>query len=117
MLKEIKDVFFESGIIGLIFGCFSLVWTREPLSRADKIKKVFASIAIALIIGSICKGLDVNYYTTVAIIGGGCSYAREIFDVIGGLLRLLAEKPLNTLKQLVDIIRGAKSHDNESEDN
>jgi len=114
MLKEVKDVFFESGVIGLIFGCFSLVWTREPLSKTDKIKKVFASIAIALIIGSICKGFDVNYYTTVAIIGGGCSYAREIFDVIGGLLRLLAEKPLHTLRSLVDIIRGGKNDKGEN---
>ena len=111
MLKEVKDIFLESGVIGLIFGCFSLIWTREPLSRADKIKKVFASIAIALFIGSICKGFEVNYYTTVAIIGGGCSYAREIFDIIGGLLKLLAEKPLNTIKQIVDILRGSKSND------
>jgi len=111
MLKEVKDIFFESGIIGLIFGCFSLVWTREPLSRTDKIKKVFASIAIALIIGCICKGFDVNYYTTVAIIGGGCSYAREIFDIIGGLLKLLIEKPLNTIKQIVEIVRGGKNND------
>lgn len=106
MLKEVKDVCIESGIIGLIFGCLSLVWTREPLSRADKVKKVFASIAIALIIGSICKGFDVNYYTTVAIIGGGCSYAREIFDMFGSLFRLLAEKPLQTIKSLVDILKG-----------
>mgnify|MGYP006954678190 CR=1 FL=1 len=116
MLKEVKDVCLESGVIGLIFGCFSLIWTREPLTRTDKIKKVFASIAIALIIGSVCKGFEVNYYTTVAIIGGGCSYAREIFDVISVLLKLLTEKPLNTIKQVTDIIRGGKRYD-ESKDN
>ncbi len=106
MLKEIKELLIEFGLVGTVFGLLSVIWTRESLSRADKVKKVFASIAIALIIGSICKGFDVNYYTTVAIIGGGCSYAREIFDMFGSLFRLLAEKPLQTIKSLVDILKG-----------
>lgn len=115
MLKEVKDIFLECGIIGLIFGCLSLVWSREHLTPTEQIKKVFASIAIALIIGGICKGFEVNYYTTVAIIGGGCSYAREIFDFGAALLKLLVDKPLNTIKQIVDIIKG--KNDGKGQDN
>lgn len=110
MLKAIKDLILEFGLIGLIFGTLSVVWSKEPLSPADKIKKVVASITLSLIIGSICMGVGVNEYLTFAIIGGGCSFAREFFDVLTNLFKLLADKPLNTIKQLVDIIRGVR-HD------
>ena len=59
MLKSIKDVLMDYVLIGFVFGTLSVVWTREPLSTADKIKKVVASMTLSLIVGSICKGLDV----------------------------------------------------------
>ena len=108
MLKEIKELLIEFGLVGLVFGLLSVVWTREPLSKADKIKKVFSSIALSLIVGNICIGMEVNAYLTFAIIGGSCSFAREIFDFLSGILRLLIDKPMQTIKSFDDIIRGGK---------
>ena len=110
MLKAIKDLILEFGLIGFIFGTLSVVWSKEPLSTADKIKKVVASMTVSLSVGSVWMGIGVNEYMTFAIIGGGCSFAREFFDVLTNLLKLLADKPLNTIKQLVDIIKGVR-HD------
>lgn len=106
MLKEIKDVLIDYVLIGFVFGVLSVVWTREPLSITDKIKKVVASMTLSLIVGSVCKGLDVNDYTIFAIIGGSCCFAREFFDAIGSFMRLLIDKPLQTVKTLVNIIKG-----------
>lgn len=114
MLKEIKDVLIDYILLGAVFGCLSVLWTREPLSNADKIKKVIASITIAIIVGGVCRGFNINYYTSVAIIGGCCSFAREFFDFITALLKLLTDKPLQTLKQLVDIVRGRKNDKDEN---
>lgn len=115
MLKAIKDLILEFGLVGFIFGTLSIVWSKEPLSTADKVKKVVASITLSLIIGSICMGIGVNEYLTFAIIGGGCSFAREFFDVLTNLFKLLADKPLQTIKQLIGIIGGGyhdKNQDN-----
>lgn len=106
MLKSIKDVLMDYVLIGFVFGTLSVVWTREPLSTADKIKKVVASMTLSLIVGSICKGLDVNDYTIFAIIGGTCCFAREFFDAIAALLRILIDKPVQTLRSLIGIIKG-----------
>ena len=116
MLKAIKELLVEFGIVGAVFGVLSVFWSREQLSTRDKVKKVFASIALSLIVGSICMGFDMNEYLTFAIIGGCCSFSREIFDSVSVLLRLVADKPLHTIKSLVDIIRGSKGND-ESKDN
>lgn len=110
MLKAIKEFIIEFGLVGAVFGLLSVFWSREQLSTRDKVKKVFASITLSMIVGSICMGVNLNEYLTFAIIGGCCSFSREIFDTVGGLLRLLADKPLQTLKSLMEIIRGGK-HD------
>lgn len=116
MFKAIKELLLEFGVVGAVFGVLSVFWSGEQLSTTDKVKKVFASITLSLIVGNICMGLDVNEYLTFAIIGGCCSFSREIFDSVSGLLRLLANKPLHTIKSLVDIVRG-KCDDDESENN
>ncbi|MBQ8465280.1 MAG: hypothetical protein IJ545_04645 [Alphaproteobacteria bacterium] len=110
MLKAVKDFIIEFGFVGAIFGLLSVFWSREQLSTRDKIKKVFASIALSMIVGSICMGVNLNEYLTFAIIGGCCSFSREIFDTVSGLLKLLADKPLQTIKSLMDILRGER-HD------
>lgn len=115
MLKEIKELLVEFGLVGAVFGLLSVAWTRESLSRADKIKKVFSSIALSLIVGNICIGMEVNVYLTFAIIGGSCSFAREIFDFLSSVLRLLIDKPLQTLKSVTEIIRGGQNDKNESD--
>lgn len=112
MLKAIKDALIDYVLLGFIFGVLSVLWAREPQSNADKIKKVVASITIALIVGNVCKNFGLNYNMSVAIIGGCCSFAREIFDFVGGFLRILADKPLQTIKSLVDIIRGGGNDKN-----
>lgn len=106
MLKSIKDVLIDYVVLGFVFGVLSVLWAHEPLSRTDKVKKVVASISIALIVGGVCSGCNVNENLTFAIIGGFCSYAREIFDCFGALLKLMMDKPLQTIRQLVDIVRG-----------
>lgn len=106
MLKAIKEALIDYVLLGFVFGVLSVVWAREPLSTADKIKKVVASVTIALIVGGACRGFELNYYFSVAIIGGCCSFAREIFDTAAHLLQILADKPLQTIKSLVDIFRG-----------
>lgn len=112
MLKSLKDVLIDYVLLGFIFGMLSVIWSREPLTLGDRIKKVIASITIALIVGDICKGCELNYNLTVAIIGGCCSFARDIFDLVGVLLKILAEKPLQTIKSLVDIIKGGGHDEN-----
>lgn len=114
MLKEIKELLIEFGLVGAVFGLLSVVWTRESLSPADKIKKVFSSIALSLIVGNICMGMEVNAYLTFAIIGGSCNFAREIFDFSSNILRLLIDRPLQTIKSVVEIIRGGKHDKDES---
>lgn len=111
MLKEIKDVLVDYVLIGFVFGILSVVWTREPLSTTDKIKKVAASMTLSLIVGSVCKGLNVNDYTIFAIIGGSCCFAREFFDAIGNFMRLLIDRPLQTIKFLINLIRGGNDND------
>ncbi len=114
MLREIKELLLEFGLVGMIFGLLSVIWTRESLSRADKIKKVFSSIALSLIVGNICMGMGVNAYLTFAIIGGSCSFAREIFDFLSVVLRLLIDKPLQTIKSVVEIVRGGRNDKSEN---
>ena len=114
MLREIKELLLEFGLVGMVFGLLSVIWTRESLSRADKIKKVFSSIALSLIVGNICMGMEVNAYLTFAIIGGSCSFAREIFDFLSCILRLLIDKPLQTIKSVVEIVRGGRNDKSEN---
>ena len=114
MLKAIKDVLIDYVVLGFVFGVLSVLWQREPLSRIDKVKKVIASISIALIVGSVCSGCNINENLTFAIIGGFCSFARELFDFLGNLLKLLTEKPIYTIRQLVDIVRG-NDHDKDKD--
>ena len=106
MLKAIKEALMDYALLGFVFGALSVAWAREPMSTKDKIKKVLASITIAFIVGGACKGFELNYYFSVSIIGGCCSFAREIFDTIGHLLQILADKPLQTIQKIVEIIRG-----------
>lgn len=106
MIKTIKDLIIEFGLVGFAFGILSIFWTKEQLSPKDRVKKVFASITLSLIIGSICMGVGVNEYLTFAIIGGGCSFAREFFDIVCGILKLLGERPIETIKHIVNIVRG-----------
>lgn len=47
MLKEIKELLIEFGLVGAVFGLLSVVWTRESLSPADKIKRYFLPLLSA----------------------------------------------------------------------
>jgi len=110
MLKEIKDLAADFGLIGFVFGALSLI-IRPAKPWLENVKEIAASVALAIIIGLLLRDTGLSDTTIYGIIGGCSCFARTIFDGVGCLLTHICEKPLFYVSRILCLARGQKTDD------
>lgn len=110
MLKEIRDIVADFGLIGLVFGLLSLI-IRPAKPWLENVKEVAASVTLAIVIGLLLRDTGLSDTTIYGIIGGCSCFARTIFDGVGRLLTHICEKPLFYVSRILYLVRGRESDD------
>ncbi len=110
MLREIKEIAADFGLVGFVFGILSLL-IRPAKPWLENVKEVAASVTLAIIIGLLLRDTGLSDTTIYGIIGGCSCFARTIFDGAGVLLAHVCEKPFDYVIRVIGLIRGNSGND------
>ena len=95
MLREVKEIVTDYGILGLVFGSLSII-IRPAKPWLDSVKDVVAAITLAIIVGLVLKDSGLSDTTIYGVIGGCSCFAGIIFT----LLSILKEYNMLTKRKL-----------------
>lgn len=110
MLREVKEIVADYGILGLIFGSLSII-IRPAKPWLDSVKDVVAAITLAIIVGLVLKDSGLSDTTIYGVIGGCSCFAGIIFEGLGRLVSMMCEKPIVYIMRIIKVWRGGSGSD------